>query len=336
MRGVLDSSQTVDGDLATWRHLLVERELAAARAGDAELVELPYLKRRVSQMLSRREAEERPGLFIRDGSLVAAIAWGDGTHPLSGRLERHLLHVSHVVGEEEALLHVLREAAQRARNDGVDLLRMLVPTVEGPLEEGLLGMGFRRHYQVVRNFSVEHMPETDGWEWHRTRGPERAFVHDCLHRAIINGHVGPRPSGEMLKRVADLVQSQYRRLQTRRRISVVACVEGKPVSHALLEMKPARYGRGLDAFLADVFVARGQEGAGWARRLGLVSLSLAREARAVRVESIVSLVGTPDPERLLENLGRAGWWIDRDSWVLPLSRREQRAWRAQAAREGIL
>jgi hypothetical protein len=336
---IVPAERATKRDLAGWRRLLVGHELAAVADADAELANSGRLARQVGQRLGARTLESLDGVIERaDGSVEAALLWGDGHHPLGDSLERHLVEVACAPDRAAAASTLLDEAVRRARADGVDLLRVRLPArgLGQVLAPQLVARGFFRHYHAVRRVTGAELPECNGWEWHRTRREERAFVYDCLAAATANGHVGPPADGALAARMRALVLSRYRLLHARNRISVVASLEGRPVSHALVELGPARYGRGCDAFLVDVFVARDQGGGGWARRLGAVALELAKRAGAARVDSIVSLVGTPDPETLLANLGRAGWWIDRDCWVLPLSRRERRAWRERAARTELV
>jgi GNAT superfamily N-acetyltransferase len=297
--------------------LAVRQRLHGVHPCDLDVLEPTLVQRRMRRRLSSEVVGDGRGLGSFHGrELRAFVLWADGVHPLTDEVERHLLDVGCVPGDEASHLGaVVEHALERARAEGVHLVRAeigLTGTHAGAMGEQFRALGFRSHHVVVRRRVVDRA-RPDG-DFAFTTREHRSFALECLARGIVNAQesVGPASAEGAVRRY---VRRRFRVLNSPSRISVVALEDSSPRAHALVHLVRGELHHEREALLEDVFVPPEWSGRGWSQRLsGYVEYELHRR-KVTRMEGTVVEINDPNSRLVLERLVESGWWPDR-RWLV--------------------
>ncbi|MBR7826935.1 hypothetical protein KDK95_11525 [Actinospica sp. MGRD01-02] len=264
------------------------------------------------------------GLVALDGNGVVteAILWQDSSHPITDQRGRLLaaLHGSPPESENAQALRALVEAACADLPDEITQLRADISAHE---QAGVLGgllaqAGFEEHNLVVRKLVTQqtHSPAElpPGAVFRmldRDNEAEFAFALGCI-RASIGQGLATEPVGEAEDgRIAEYTEAWLDGIDGEVLRSYVIEYERELVAHALVSMTPAERGAESEAMIVDVLVpdAR-QKGHGWSRLLtARIEHLVAQEGVRSLAATVAALRGVR-PQALLDNLQRAGWWVD--------------------------
>lgn len=252
--------------------------------------------------------------------LATVVVTGDGYHPLTGSLERHILDIYWSDPGAGQIHKVIGFVLQDAASDGVEVVRADISASEAaaPGMVALISAGCLIHHVVVRKVLVP-VPTPLG-RFAYTGSDEREFARECLVTAARNSlsNVGTMPTEDGLR--AYIVR-KYRRLNTQSRVSMVAIGnDGLPRGHALVEIVRRPFTGRLEADLVDTFVPAQWKGDGWALRLWQAMENELIARRLDRAQGTVFWQGSSAAPGVLASLQRAGWWLERYSLFLRLSR----------------
>jgi hypothetical protein len=300
------------------RRLLVAQQLAELHPLDRDDLDVRRATHRLNARYNARVVGATPSLAVASGSRIEALAlYGDADNPITGRRERHLLDVAHDDTAATAPARLLAAVIARAERDGVDVVRAEASAHGAPacrLRDAFATLGFREQHVVLRR-RLEPAARIEGR--FALTSPEHAeFAYACMADGAENTYRG---WGAAVDRtlVRRVVRRRYRRLQTPRRISLLAFDDaGRPRAHALAELVPGRVRPRREALLYDIFVPERSKGQGWAQQTWRKLEALLAERGADRCTGTVVHAGSGDG--VAAALRAAGWWLDRNAYVLTL------------------
>ena len=278
------------------------------------------------------------GLVGRDGvvalrgrdAVTQAVMWQDGTHPITNDRARLFFHLLESRDRDDPAAprdaHALRTLLGVACGNlpaDIDELQADIAAHEraGELGEILTEAGFRDHNLFVRKLvaapDADAAPQLPPGAVFRPLNPhnedEFEFAVDCLRYSILQGmetapETAPEPEYD---RVTRYVESWLRTVDGDALRSFIIEYEGAPVAHALVSLTPAWQSAEREAMIVDIVVPdTGQRNHGWSR---LITSQIEQVVARDGIRSLAATVGALGgrrPQALLDNLSRAGWWID--------------------------
>ncbi|TDC79022.1 GNAT family N-acetyltransferase [Streptomyces hainanensis] len=280
------------------------------RQHGAPLPDRALVRHRAVQSLNTRKAlrVESPGL----GAAYAALS--EHRHPLTGRVEILLDHLTATDGEPLEALLASGSAAEPSVLEAAEVVNVVTPASAPLQHEVLARAGFQQVLATLRR-RTDEVPEPadrSHGDAALSVGPalaqEHDFVYQCLGRALLAGLDG-RPSAVDL---AAWARSRYQLDDTSATVPLVGRVDGKPVCHGLGLRRSDRYGGRDVLYIVDVFVLPEHRSRGHSHRMSQGLLAEARHQGFHVAES--DLVLSPDAGPLRLRLAAAGWREDRIRW----------------------
>jgi len=253
---------------------------------------------------------------FHQGRLVAFALYGDGTHPITGMRERHLLDLLDTSTDGHVFQQMIEQLVYEAYEDGVGLMRLEVSAhsdIAARMLRVVQAQGFLLNHIILRR-TISPQPPVPGY-FELTSNDHRPFALNCLARAIANG-LAETDQVEM-KQIVEFTERHFRRLQSNHRISIIGLdSEREPRAHAVVELVPSRLRRAEEAQLFDIFVPAEWKGKSWSKRLWCYTENLLNTRGIIRAEGTLGINAGIVPDRLIESLDEEGWWVDRYVQIL--------------------